>query len=996
MKKYLSIFLAALLIVLSFSPVYGDSSTDDLYEQSGEILKSAGVLTGNEKGDLMLEDNLKRQDLVVLISRLYKQENTAKKHKGDITFKDVNNNFYKPYIAWSVEKKLIVGNADGTFGFDKPVTVQQFQTILLRALGYEEEAQNWDNVPTIAAGLGLMENLITTSTESLSRGLMSAMTINALNLTRKGSSSTLAESLDITLPDIFTVTASPTIDKDTITIEGKAKGADSLKLQLKPASDTMTSEEKSVDISLKSDGRFSVTVPGLESGNWSYRFTNGRYYTKYEDFTIEDIPFEFAGAKADNLKEITLSFSKAIDKESSLFLSNFSTNGGKIKNVKLYNDNKDIVLTLENPMTNNKDYKVAAYKIKSAKGEELSIKDTAFTAADNSIPSVESVNQLGNKGIKIYFSEPLKSVKASNFKIDDKSFVGKVELNDRVVTLTYYSTSNALEEGQHVLTTSELYDFAGYKSVNEDVPFDIITDDEPPAITEKRATLEEVIITFDEDIDPSTVSKTNFYWKSGSSKKYPSDVKVVDNEVILDFSSNKLPNYETTLYITSVGDYSGNKLKDEEIKVTPVIDKTPPEVVSVFLEEDGKSIKVYFSKNVNAGNRTYYILKDKDGKNISIKNISGSGREYVINLFNPLPIGSNTLTIQNVEDTTALKNVIKTYTTTIEASDLIRPKVESYSGVANQIMLKFSKEMDMATVDDPSNYLITFNGKQIYMPKDTEFSLINDNQTVLVTLPDTIDGKEVKIGTSGNLTGLQISRLKDLKGNFLDPDVVNLNFEYSSSGKARAKDYYSNIPGKQAILEEADIIKIRFNQPIISASPDDFSISEGKIDDVICDGSDIVTLRLNSRDETTISSSALSIKSDNDMETFIDTGVEGGRVYILDKVPPRVEENDGYLNVSGKNKIELPFTESLDSESAALFRRDLEITRLSDGYVLSERDYTTSLKSSDPSIVLITIDRDSSQESVYSIAIKDTPQYIMDKDGNVLIESGEYYTDRDF
>lgn len=86
----------------------------------------------------------------------------------------------------------------------------------------------------------------------------------------------------------------------------------------------------------------------------------------------------------------------------------------------------------------------------------------------------------------------------------------------------------------------------------------------------------------------------------------------------------------------------------------------------------------------------------------------------------------------------------------------------------------------------------------------------------------------------------------------------------------------------------------------------------------------------------------------------------------------------------------------MDNESAALFRRDLEITRLSDGYVLSERDYTTSLKSSDPSIVLITIDRDSSQESVYSIAIKDTPQYIMDKDGNVLIESGEYYTDRDF
>ncbi len=80
MKKHLSIILALIMVLSTFTPAFGTNDEKELYEQAGgEILKNIGVLEGSKSGDLMLNNKLKRQDMVVLISRLYKQEDKAKK-----------------------------------------------------------------------------------------------------------------------------------------------------------------------------------------------------------------------------------------------------------------------------------------------------------------------------------------------------------------------------------------------------------------------------------------------------------------------------------------------------------------------------------------------------------------------------------------------------------------------------------------------------------------------------------------------------------------------------------------------------------------------------------------------------------------------------------------------------------------------------------------------------------------------------------------------------
>ncbi|HSH36115.1 S-layer homology domain-containing protein, partial [Schnuerera sp.] len=264
MKKVLSLIIALVMVLSNFSYAFSAPSEEELYNQSGKILEGLGVLQGSETGDLMLEKNLRRQDMVVLISRLYKEEAKAKKFSVKDDFDDVTNSFYKPYVSWAVNKGLVIGVGGEKFGYNNPVKVQQFQTLLLRTLGYSEEVKDYKNVPEVAKSLGLMKGLSAKPDEDVKRGLMAAMTLNALRLNIRGGSLTLAQKLNLDIPDAFDVTAVPTIDRNNVKFEGVAEGTNALKVHLKPLSSDITSGEKYYDISLEEDGRFSYLIENLQ------------------------------------------------------------------------------------------------------------------------------------------------------------------------------------------------------------------------------------------------------------------------------------------------------------------------------------------------------------------------------------------------------------------------------------------------------------------------------------------------------------------------------------------------------------------------------------------------------------------------------------------------------------------------------------------------------------------------------------------------------------
>ena len=283
MKRYLSLILIITLILFTIIPSIAIAE-DKLYKQSALILKEVGVLK-----EIRLEENVKRQDMVVLISRLYKEEEIAKNYIDKHQFKDIENKNYDSYIAWAVNKGLIQGFSQDIFGYDETVKVQEFQTLLLRALDYKEESSNWSKIPNIAESLNLMEGISTQPKQELSRGLMAAMTINTLKHTLKGSSMTLAQKLNIDISNPFNITENTVVHKDTLKLDGTATGTKTLILGVKLIAKNSSTEEKLHEIEINSDGKFTIEIPNLKSGKYEYRFIFGNLSTAPETFTIADI-----------------------------------------------------------------------------------------------------------------------------------------------------------------------------------------------------------------------------------------------------------------------------------------------------------------------------------------------------------------------------------------------------------------------------------------------------------------------------------------------------------------------------------------------------------------------------------------------------------------------------------------------------------------------------------------------------------------------------------
>lgn len=1004
MKKILLIALAIVLVFSGLTPIHAETSSSELYNEAGNILFDLGLLSGNGSGDLMLNKNLNRQDMVVMISRLFKEEDNAKNYvvkPGQNKFKDltVNEKYYIPYITWAVQKNLIKGMSDNEFGFGKEVTVQQFQTVLLRALGYNKDADDWDMVPEMAKKYHLMENLSGVNPSlKLNRGQMSLMTVNSLRQEMNGKDTTLAQALGVTIPEQFKVDVVAKVENNSLIFNGQAKGTSFLVLRLKPISSNITTGERVFNIPTNSEGTFSYRVDNLEVGNYHYRFESGSKYTNYLATTIDVLPFDLVDVKASNLKEITLTYTQAVDPATASLISNFNTTAGSIKDVRLEGNNTKIILTLNGAMTQQMKYKISTLKIKSVSGEEKQLTDSEFDVFDGEIPRVLSIKQLGTKGIRVYLSEPIKTALINNFKVDGKNFPGNVKLENNIVTLTYISSVYALSEGTHTLTVSGLEDYAGLKIIDENIQFSISKDTTPPVIVGASATLEEVTIEFNEDIDPISAVRNNFYWKSGSTKRYATNVVFEGTKAKVEFTTNKLSTNENTIYVENVVDYSNNKMKAMDIKVIPVIDMTNPEVINHVLSTDGKTITIYYSKNVTGNLRTNYSILDKDNKSINIRDIQGSGREFKINLYSPLPVGINTLTIQGVQDTTPLKNLSIPYITTIDMKDIEKPRLINQAGYANNIILNFSKQMDMATVVNPDNYFMTFGSSQYKLPSNTLFTPSNDGKSVTMLLPENFEDKKIMIGAIGNLTSLNIVGLRDISGNDTDPLIMKVTFDGTSTGKGKAIDYYKDKTGRQGVLIESNLIKVRFNIPIVQASPSDFSIVGRTITSVIPDGTDEVSIYLNDSNTTYIPQNSLSILANNNMKTYIDTGVESGTILLFDEVAPRVKDSTYSLTVYG-NQIELPFTEVLGEEGSTLYRRDLEIIRLADGKVMSKDDYTTSLKPSDKTILLITITK-RDIASGYSIRLSGEAgsgalSYIRDIDGNLSLPSETFFTSTD-
>ena len=175
MKKVLALVLVLSMVLGSFGLAFAATPAQTT---AGQTLQQLGVLKGDAQGNLMLDSQLKRQDIIVLLSRLVGAEEEAAKFPIPTAFTDVTDAYYKPFIGWAQVEGLTNGIGENKFGFDQELTVKELSTMLLRALGHGS-AHAWDNAETLAVQLGLVATG-TNFAAVASRAVMAEATVGAL------------------------------------------------------------------------------------------------------------------------------------------------------------------------------------------------------------------------------------------------------------------------------------------------------------------------------------------------------------------------------------------------------------------------------------------------------------------------------------------------------------------------------------------------------------------------------------------------------------------------------------------------------------------------------------------------------------------------------------------------------------------------------------------------------------------------------------------------
>lgn len=158
------------------------------YEAAAEVLGALQIMVGDaETGNFRPDDAIIRSEVakvgvaVMGLSGVAENSNHATKYP-DV----VSNHWANGFINVATDQGLVEGDDVGTFRPDQQIKYSEAVAILVRALGYEPQAEAKGGYPSgylvTASNIGLTKGVSATANQLISRGAVAQMTYNALTI----------------------------------------------------------------------------------------------------------------------------------------------------------------------------------------------------------------------------------------------------------------------------------------------------------------------------------------------------------------------------------------------------------------------------------------------------------------------------------------------------------------------------------------------------------------------------------------------------------------------------------------------------------------------------------------------------------------------------------------------------------------------------------------------------------------------------------------------
>ncbi len=745
MKRILSLVLVLVLVLGSVPVVFADDTMTD-----GEKCQEAGLVAGDENGNLNEGAVLTREQMVVLIAQINGLEDEAKNYEINSTFSDVNeSDWFAPYVAFAEYKGWTSGIGDGKFGVGQPVSAREMAAFMLRALDYEV---NWETALEQAEEVGIE----VVDTAEMTRGEAFVSIWDTVNLPKEGKSVALgvelgklkkAEkifegSVDVPLDEVNALG----LNVIEVIFDGDVEPADLEKanFMVMPRG---TENKVAVEnvIALDSDRAFVYTAEGLKEGAAYTISLGGDNKMNFTAALKETAKPKVENVKGTDTERVEVQFDMYVDHATATNVENYSIDKiGTVTAAKLKDDNKTVELTVVG-FQKARIAKMTIENVANADGVVMSkVSRTFYSKFDNAAPKLDEVVKADNNEEVIVYFEDAHGVDKktaediSNYSIEGlqitkaKAKKKKYDKTKKIdgVKSDYYqrvvlTTSEQKSGKQYTLKVLNMVD--GSTSKNEITKaltkkfYGGKQDKEAPKVASVTAlSLNLVEVRFNEknDLDPvSALNTQNYVFTKG-------DVSVdnvifrnnEDDSKIVYLATSELDEDETSykLEVNNISDVYGNemsKAKKTTINVKKDLkDYNGPTKVKSIESKDIDEIIVKFENPVTfktAEDPTNYMLDGGIGGALSAEmdedNV-GPVNDTVIVKF-PELVRNKTyeLTVSGVENFSgyAINESKMQFVATANDADTDEPEVESVDkdtyGVMKVTFSETVKFQDLAT-----------------------------------------------------------------------------------------------------------------------------------------------------------------------------------------------------------------------------------------------------------------------------------------------------------
>lgn len=551
---------------------------------------------------------------------------------------------------------------------------------------------------------------------------------------------------------------------------------------------------------------------------------------------------EVEDVKAINLVQTLVIYNTLVDEESATDVRNYDIGRNDIVSADLLDDGYSVLLTHEK-VHNQEEEELEIDKVKS-KDLSSAIDDFEMEVhyLDLDIPTVLSIEAIGNHIFEIIFSEPIEVAKESAFTIRDddnkRLYVDKVtssdsssELNDYSSILHLYTYSN-LDEGYYEISIAgDVKDYAGFavRPFQDDIR--VHEDDEgPKVIGYEKVTATEITLIFNESLDVKRASKIDLEdIYHTNAKNHAIDFEVDGNKLSITFKeSQHLPEGAGYIIIASddLMDNWGNLAQTVYYEIWRDMDTEGPTIEDVeVVDED--IIRIEFSEKVeedSAEEEDYYIIIDDDGDELDIKTIVNDDEFVTIYLKKDI-IGEVNIFVDGVEDLSG--NECDDHYS-FDVYDVTDPKfldaiIYKINSKEYLLVIRFNERMEtegLHSVLDLDNY--NLNGKLLSKFDDVEVDLTDGGKTVEFIIPVDNDNP---VYNNGN-DRIQIAQMADEEGNTTSGFVISVldpkTGKMTTSIPVRSGD--SGYIDYTAKAISADTIEVRFEDELVDFEESDFPI----------------------------------------------------------------------------------------------------------------------------------------------------------------------------